>query len=222
MNIHKTATLKVLDGKQDGPWDVLISTDNEDRMHDTIDQNGWVVDAYMKNPVVMWAHDYYGFTPSGGVPVGLTSGLRLDAQGLIATFDFRKPASEQDFVNIVRSAWTQGVLRAASVGFNPIEMQDNQLGGKDFKKQELLEWSICAIPANGEALRRSYELALKAAGMEALLKIKSVEELVNPPHTEPITPDPAATEDAPNELTPEQEAELASALLALSESLVDF
>lgn len=169
MTIYKSATIEVLDGKANGPWDILISTDRLDRDRDTINQLGWRVGDYMKNPVVMWSHDYHGYTPAGGVPIGKTHTLRVDTLGLIANFDFRQPANEHDFVSVIRSAWEQEVLRAASVGFQPVEWGDNESGGKGFKTQDLLEWSLTAIPANADALRRSYQLALKAAGMDALL-----------------------------------------------------
>lgn len=171
MTIHKSATLEVLDGKQGGPWDVLISTNRLDRDRDTINPAGWRIDDYMKNPIVMWAHDYMGMTPAGGVPVGITQRLVIDQQGPIATFNFRQPANDYDFVNVVRSAWEQEILRAASVGFSPIEAEENERGGRDFRSQDLLEWSIVAIPSNADALRRSYELALKAAGMDMLLDV---------------------------------------------------
>lgn len=220
MTIHKSATIKLLDGKASGPWDILISTDRLDRDRDTINQLGWRINDYMKNPVVMWSHDYHGFTPAGGVPIGATSKLAVDAQGLIATFNFRKPANEHDFVNVIRTAWDQEVLRAASVGFNPIERAENEAGGIAFNVQDLLEWSICAIPANADALRRSFESALKAAGMDALLKIKSAKDASHEPHTEPTTDDPsAATTDDDIELTAEQETALANALAQLTQNL---
>jgi len=168
MDERKAATLQVIEHKGDS-WDVLISTGEVDRDQDTIDPLGWQIDSYMKNPVVMWGHDYMGVTPAGGVPIGKTTALSITSDGPVAKFEFRQPANSGDFVNIVRSAWDQGILNAASVGFRPIKWADRADGGRDFQQQELLEWSIVAIPANGAALRRSYETSLKAAGMGALL-----------------------------------------------------
>jgi len=41
-----------------------------------------------------------------------------------------------------------GVLRALSVGFDPVEVEPNGKGGFNFNKWELLELSIVAVPAN--------------------------------------------------------------------------
>ena len=60
--------------------------------------------------------------------------------------------------NIIRLLWEGGWVRSASIGFNPIAWRDNDHGGKDFTEWELLEWSLCPIGANQEALR----LAAKA------------------------------------------------------------
>jgi len=62
-----------------------------------------------------------------------------------------------------------GVIRAGSVGFRALEIEipskeDAPNGGKDgtaliFRKQELLEFSICNVPANPFALAKSDEAA---------------------------------------------------------------
>ena len=41
-----------------------------------------------------------------------------------------------------------GVLRAVSVGFDPIEFKPNKAGGLDYDKWELMELSLVAVPAN--------------------------------------------------------------------------
>jgi HK97 family phage prohead protease len=56
-----------------------------------------------------------------------------------------------------------GVIRAGSVGFRPVEIElPSKEGGRDgtvliFRKQELLEFSICNVPANPFALSSSID-----------------------------------------------------------------
>jgi phage head maturation protease len=58
-----------------------------------------------------------------------------------------------------------GVIRAGSVGFRVIEIEiPDREAAKDgttliFRKQELLEFSICNVPANPFALAKSIEAA---------------------------------------------------------------
>jgi phage head maturation protease len=58
-----------------------------------------------------------------------------------------------------------GVIRAGSVGFRVIEIEiPDKETAKDgtsliFRKQELLEFSICNVPANPFALAKSIEAA---------------------------------------------------------------
>jgi hypothetical protein len=37
---------------------VVASTESEDRVGDVILASGWELDAYLANPVILWAHDY--------------------------------------------------------------------------------------------------------------------------------------------------------------------
>ena len=169
--ILKNTEITPLDRNKNGSYDILISSSSVDGDNDTIAQDGWKLERYLSNPVVMYGHDYTGQTPAGGIPVGLSNALTLDALGLIANFNFREPANEQDFVTVVRSAWEQEFLRAGSVGFKPVKyIWNEERGGYDFSEQELIEWSIVSIPANADALRRSaVEVMFKSAGFSSLL-----------------------------------------------------
>jgi hypothetical protein len=48
----------------------------------------------------------------------------------------------------------EGYIRACSVGFIPTEWEfsEDRRGGIDFKRQTLLELSLCPVGANGNAL----------------------------------------------------------------------
>jgi HK97 family phage prohead protease len=56
-----------------------------------------------------------------------------------------------------------GVIRAGSVGFRPVEIElPSKEDGRDgtvliFRKQELLEFSVCNVPANPFALSSSID-----------------------------------------------------------------
>jgi phage head maturation protease len=63
-----------------------------------------------------------------------------------------------------------GVIRAGSVGFRPIEIEiPSKNDSKDgtsliFCKQELLEFSICNVPANPYALANERGIEKKSSG----------------------------------------------------------
>jgi HK97 family phage prohead protease len=124
----------------------IITTGDADREKDVIDPNGWEVSNYLKNPVVLFAHDY------DSLPVARTVSLKQQDDKLIAVAEFASaelnPMAERVFQML-----KQGFLRGASVGFRPVAYTFNDArGGVDFAKQELLEFSIVPIPANAQAL----------------------------------------------------------------------
>jgi HK97 family phage prohead protease len=65
----------------------------------------------------------------------------------------------------------RGIIRAASVGFRIFEIEiPSKEDGRDgtsliFRKQELLEFSICNIPANPFALSKAAGEGLKTPGV---------------------------------------------------------
>lgn len=163
--VQKYVTVDVIKEHTDGSYDVVISTEGEDRDGDIIEVDGWETADYMRNPVILFAHNYRD------VPIGQTQHLRKEAGRLVATFRFRDPANEHDPILPIKAAWDQGILRAASVGFRPISREpvdDDADGGLfgpfRYTRQELLEWSIVPIPANQEALRLGYEAYIKGLG----------------------------------------------------------
>lgn len=124
----------------------VITTGSVDREKDTIAPDGWAVDNFLKNPVVLWAHDYRQ------LPVGRATTLGRTETGLRSTAQF----VERDlspFADTVYQLLLQGYLRSTSVGFAPTKWVFNEdRHGVDFMAQELLEYSIVPVPANPEAL----------------------------------------------------------------------
>lgn len=126
-----------------------ISTAQVDRMGDTIAVDGWQLDAYRRNPVVLWAHAYTS------LPVGRALRVWKDGGALMATMEFT-PEGVVRFNDTVAAMVRDGWLNAVSVGFVPKEFAFARKAGRefgiDFKQQELIEFSVVPVPANPAAL----------------------------------------------------------------------
>lgn len=124
-----------------------ISTGAVDRDGDTLDPKGWVLDAYRRNPTVLFGHDYHS------LPVAKTIDIQATDRALIATAEF-PPKGVYPFADQVYDMLKHGFLNATSVGFQALEHEPatDRKSGFNFRKQELLEYSIVPIPSNPEAL----------------------------------------------------------------------
>jgi HK97 family phage prohead protease len=136
------------------PW--TLSTFDLDRFEERIDPQGWDFKRYMDNPVVEWAHMY-------NIPaIGKIEGLAADGDGLHGLVFFNDKSFDV-FGWSIGERVKAGVIRAGSVGFRVIEIEipskDDSKDGTSliFRKQELLEFSICNVPANPFALTKSNE-----------------------------------------------------------------
>jgi HK97 family phage prohead protease len=143
-----------------------LSTFDLDRFGERIDPAGWDYKRYRDNSVVEWAHRY-------DIPaIGKIEGLTADDNGLHGVVIFNDKAYDP-FGWAIGQRVKAGVIRAGSVGFRVIEIElPDKETGKDgttliFRKQELLEFSICNVPANPFALAKSIE-AVKAATTQDL------------------------------------------------------
>jgi HK97 family phage prohead protease len=150
-------TEKTNEQSQEGfPW--TLSTYDLDRFGERIDPQGWDFKRFMDNPVVEWAHNY--LIPA----IGKIESLTVDEDGLHGLVFFNDKSFDA-FGWSVGQRVKAGVIRAGSVGFRVIEIEiPDRETAKDgtsliFRKQELLEFSICNVPANPYALAKSIEAA---------------------------------------------------------------
>jgi HK97 family phage prohead protease len=132
----------------------IISSSNPDRDKDVIEVGGWRFENYNKNPVVLFGHNYRS------LPVAMGSPPRVEEDKVLSDADFSATKSDA-FAGTVRQYVKAKVLRASSVGFDPLKwMFNEQRRGYDFVEQELLEWSIVPVPANADALQLAKDLKL--------------------------------------------------------------
>ena len=136
------------------PW--TLSTFDLDRFGERIDPQGWDFKRYMNNPIVEWAHRY-------DIPaIGKIEGLTIDDKGLHGLVFFNDKSFDA-FGWSIGERVKAGVIRAGSVGFRVLEIEiPSKEDSKDgtsliFRKQELLEFSICNVPANPFALAKNIE-----------------------------------------------------------------
>ena len=141
-----------------GTFKFIASTPAVDRQGESIDQNGWELDNFLLNPVLLWCHDY------SQPPVGVIDSVVKENGNLVISGRF----APTDFAQQIRKLYDLKMINAVSVGFIPKEMVGNVV-----TKAELLEVSVVLVPANAQALsvRQVKELGINVE----LFKTKGIE-----------------------------------------------
>jgi hypothetical protein len=151
--------------------DVVISTEKPARSGGGIARaSGAQLEPYLRNPVVMWAHNYRE------PPVAKATLLTVEpGVGISARFEF-PAAGTYPLADTIRALWDAGFINAASIGFQPLEweMIDDPESTTPpakrtewdkipvFTRWELYEFSLVSVPRDREALRRALDLATPA------------------------------------------------------------
>lgn len=150
-------------GKDGRAFAFTLSTPLVNHMGDRVSQDGWRLDSYRANPVVLWAHDDSALPIAEGVDIRV-EGETLKGVAVFPPNDFYA-ASDRIVQHIKR-----GLLRAVSVGFVPIRWRlvddSSRPFGVDFLEQELVEFSIVNVPANPEALIDPVAHAMAAGAVD--------------------------------------------------------
>jgi len=139
------------EGQEGFGW--TLSTFDLDRFGERVDPAGWEFSHFSKNPVVQWAHRF-------DVPaIGKIEGLAVDGDGFHGVVVFNDKSFDP-FGWSIGERVKAGVIRAGSVGFRVLEIEiPSKADSRDgtsliFRKQELLEFSICNVPANPFSLAK--------------------------------------------------------------------
>ena len=124
----------------------VASTSEPDREGDVVVTAGIETDAYQKNPVIPFAHDYRS------LPIGRAIEIQREPTRLLVTVRFA-PAEANPMAQQVLDLVRGGFLSAMSIGFRPLEWKyDETRKGINFYRTELLECSVAVVPANASAL----------------------------------------------------------------------
>lgn len=113
-----------------------------DRAGDIVMASGVDTSHFKSNPIALLGHDPTKY-------IGTWSGVHADGGKLKGTLNLAPTRLGEH----VRENIAAGVLKAASIGFVPIEFEPITKGGFQFNKIELMETSIVSIPASRGSLR---------------------------------------------------------------------
>lgn len=149
----------------------VLTTDTTDRDGETVNPEGGDFEEYKKNPVVAFNHNTDDF------PIGRTLKLWNDDVGegtgypqaggekrraLLAQVQFSKANPKGD---LAYQMTKEGTLTGCSISFLPQgNPEKNGNGGNHYPRWKLLEWSICPVGSNPDAIK----LALKRLKRETM------------------------------------------------------
>lgn len=137
-----------------------ITTPQVDRDNDTVSVDGWSLEDYKKNPVVLWAHDYR--VP----PIARATSIIREAESLDSVAQFLEK-DVMDFSYMIYQLYKKGFMNAVSVGFKPDEWTyDDARGGINFIKQSLMEYSAVPVPSNPGALTLARSAGIETAPLK--------------------------------------------------------
>ena len=126
------------------PLEFVLSSEAVDRVGDVIRVKGMTLDSFKANPIALFSHDHNSV-------LGVWENVRVEGKNLLGRLKLAKPGTSP-LIDTVRSLIDQRILKAVSVGFQPLEAEPRKGGGYNFTKSALHEVSVVAVPANPEAL----------------------------------------------------------------------
>lgn len=123
----------------------IATTPTVDRVGDIIEPLG----VKFKNPLpLLWQHRH-------DQPIGTVKFEKPTKDGIVFEAEIpivEEPGALRDRIEEAWQSIRMGLVRAASIGFRPIEYSYMENGGVRFSEVEVYELSAVTIPANAEAI----------------------------------------------------------------------
>jgi HK97 family phage prohead protease len=131
--------------EENGTFEVIATSEDIDRHGETIRIDGWDIENYLKNPIILFGHSYDELEDVVGRATDIRfDGTKMIIKGIFASAE-ANPKAQQ-----LRKLYDEGIIKTVSVGFIPLER--DQYNASVITKAELLELSFVPVPANPEAL----------------------------------------------------------------------
>lgn len=159
---------------------VFVATDDTlDREGERIAIDGWRLDEFKRNPIILWSHN-----PMEPM-IGKAENIRF------RTINGRKKLTFEpvfhklnEMSTLIAELVEKGWMKTVSVGFRPYQKE-----GDTFTDQELLEISFVNIPANPEATQLALSKGLSQDTVDKLFTNEKSEEVAETPEEKPETPE---------------------------------
>lgn len=147
----------------------VMTAEVVDRYGDVVVSKGADLTEFVRNPVALWAHNSRDFPIGMWDDIKTITGTPRRIEGTVTL----TPAETTNNADTIAKLLEAGMVRACSIGFMPkkwesIKDDKDRFTGYKFLEWEMLECSVCSVPANPAAI-------VKAAGGDSHLALQAIE-----------------------------------------------
>jgi hypothetical protein len=125
-----------------------MATSDLDRSGDILRMSGIVTTNFLRNPQFLWQHGLSGALVN---TIGTVRRIVTTPKALYVLAEYAAESVSPLAEQIYRMDLA-GLLPANSIGFRPIEWDENDQGGRTFLSWELIECSKVELPMNPNAV----------------------------------------------------------------------
>ena len=138
--------------QEEGVIEVIVNSGKLDRQGEILDINGLDLTNYLESPVVAWGHKYD--EPAIGKATKVWKDSSTGALKAVVKFAIE----HSDMAKLVYNLIKDGYMNAFSIGFIPIEGEEDKDGNLIYTKSEMLEFSAVLVGADPRALATAKSL----------------------------------------------------------------
>jgi HK97 family phage prohead protease len=217
LRVRSVRLRAVREAEREADW--VASTEGE-AADGAILRQDWRLERFLKNPVVLFAHDICS------LPIGRAKNIRIEDGQLRLTVKFAT-ANANPFAELCWQSVLEDMLRGGSVGFLPGRIEREDVGGvlrTVLYENELYEFTICPVPSDADSLvdRMERSIAGWPGGVARVHAPKPITTNVTAPPVEAQQPAAAGGQEDPmdeklKEALAAKERELAEATKALTD-----
>lgn len=173
------------ESENDHTFEFIANSGGLDRVGEILVPDGCDFANWMKNPVMLWAHDDWSLPIARGLELNVADGEGLVGKGKFAS-------EEYEFAATVEALFRGEFLSGLSVRFMPLAWETYEEGSSEYERGlrrrytewELLEISVVDIPCDPAAVRKAFDGGAPDE-LRAMLKTATTLRPMSPTRAEP-------------------------------------